>query len=283
MTPLMTMVTSMCLLFAMLLLQARWPAPVDGMGVVLPHKDVPVVCEVKEITGSFRTSGGSYKTTGICRVTLDPQQFPNEANSWRDFSFTGGGSFESARSIAQEKINLLDPATAQKKGSIVSQWTCNRDPWLSGPMPKMCAKIDFKAALTSSGPGTTTHLEQLVAQYQEILGSFPLSSNLTPNVQAAVDRQRQIAMDGQILFSCMATEELEFRANDASTGEKRNQLVTKEMGIHALVNPRCQRVRVNGLPNAPRGVRAQPIRFKEIYCPSLLHALEGFYCKSSQS
>jgi len=194
MTPLMTMVTSMCLLFAMLLLQARWPAPVDGMGVVLPYKDVPVVCEVKEITGSFRTSGGSYKTTGICRVTLDPQQFPNEANSWRDFSFTGGGSFESARSIAQEKINLLDPATAKKKGSIVSQWTCNRDPWLSGPMPKMCAKIDFKAALTSSGPGTTTHLEQLVAQYQEILGSFPLSSNLTPNVQAAVDRQRQIAM-----------------------------------------------------------------------------------------
>lgn len=189
-----SVVGSLCLFIVTLLSQVWWPAPADGMGKYFPYKDVPFVCEVKEIVGTFRKSGGSYRTTGVCTVTLDPVQFPNEANSWRDFSFTGSGSFEPSRTIAQEKINLFDLVTRQKKGSITSQWTCNRDPWLSNPIPKTCTKIDLKANLQTSGPETGTHLFQLVVQYQEAFGSFPLSSNLPPNVQAAVDKQFQVAM-----------------------------------------------------------------------------------------
>lgn len=179
--------------FNIMLLSHTWlPMPVDGMGTYLYYNNI--LCEVKEITGSFRTSGGSYKTTGVCKVDLDPKQFPNEASSLREFSFIGGGKFDSARTIAEEKINLFDPAMRQKKGSITSQWTCNRDPWLSKPIPKTCAKIDLKASFQTSGPETATHLFQLVVQYQEFFGSFPLSSNLPPNVQAAVDKQYQVAM-----------------------------------------------------------------------------------------
>lgn len=189
------LISSFCLFNILLLSQAWLPMPVQGMGRYLPYNDVS--CEVKEINGMFRTSGGTYRTTGTCRVTLDPKQFPNEANSWRDFSFTGSGSFEPSRTIAQEKINLIDPATRQKKGTITSEWTCNRDPWLSRPIPKTCAKISLKANFVTSGPETATHLVQLVVKYQEFLGSFPLSSNLRSSVQAVVDKQYQIAMATQ--------------------------------------------------------------------------------------
>jgi len=188
-------VGSSCLFIAVLLFHAWRPTLAEGMGKYLYYNDID--CEVKEISGTFRSSVGSYKTSGTCKVRLDPKQFPNEANSWRDFSFTGGGSFDPSRTIAQEKINLFDLVTRQKKGSIVSEWTCNRDPWLSKPIPKTCAKIEFKARFETSGPESATHLDQLVAQYQEFFGSFPLSSNLRSTVQAAIDKQYQIAMATQ--------------------------------------------------------------------------------------
>lgn len=140
----------LCLFIAMPLFLAWRPTPVEGMGRYLYHNDID--CEVKEISGTFRSSVVSYKTSGICKIRLDPNQFPNEASSWRDFSFTGSGSFEPSRTIAQEKINLFDLVTRQKKGSIVSEWTCNRDPWLSKPIPEPAPKLISRRGSRPPGP-----------------------------------------------------------------------------------------------------------------------------------